>query len=371
MLIAGEALAVCLVAALVAQPRHLRPAAVGTGVYALVVVPWILLAVRPNVHPSLANYWRGYYLDGDGFAGGLGTRLQVLARGFQGLDARLVLLLLAVAAVVVVIRRPLVGALLVLPIVAAVVLAALEVAPLGTGRTDVYLFPSLALLVAVAVAEVAAMLAPRARWATGAIAGLSVLVLVIVVLAATPTPAVYKPCVDPPVIGSKFLRCAYPPEDLTPLVRKVEGARLPGDKIVVYSSAGYSYGLATRHAIDRVPDALSPTAWVVKVRDPNIVVLEPHRKDPEKWSRSARPDHRRLTARLGDRHAPLPGLARVEADDGGARLLAGSGARSSRRRAQPLRSLAAPDCHSLAVGSQQLLLLFPLAPRDQSRRTRW
>ena len=121
----------------------------------------MLLAVRPNVHAKLTDYWRGYYLDGNGFAGGLGTRLQVLAHGFQAISAPVVLLGLTVAAGIVLVRRPLVGLLLVLPTGVAVLLAAFAVAPIGTGRTDMYLFPSYALLVAVAVAEIAAMLAPR------------------------------------------------------------------------------------------------------------------------------------------------------------------------------------------------------------------
>ncbi len=283
-LIAGEALAVCLVAAWLSRPRQLRAAVIATAVFGLLVAPWMLLVVRPNIHPKLADYWRGFYLDGNGFAGGLGTRLQVMAHGFQALAAPLVLLVLAVALGIVLVRRPLVGCLLGLPTLAAVVLAALSLAPIGTGRTDVYLFPSWALLVAVAVAEIAAVMASRGSWATGATVGVVLAALVVVALAASPSPTKYKPCVDPPVVGSTLMRCAYPQEDLTPLVHQVERERRPGDKVVVYPSAGYAYGIATRYPIEKRPDVLAPTDWVVKVRGPNLVVLEAHRKDTEKWA---------------------------------------------------------------------------------------
>ena len=264
-LVAGEALVVCIAAAWLSKPRQLRAAAIGTGVFALVMVPWALLVVRPNVHPKLAAYWRGYFLDGSGLAGGLIPRMRAVAHGFQSLDTTFVLLCLAAAAVIVLVRRPFVGVLLALPLASAVVLAALRIAPIGTGRTDVYLFPSLALLIAVAVSEIASMLAPRGRWATAVVGGLAIGALVVVALVAAPA-------------------VAYPPEDLGPLVHIAEAARRPGDKIVVYPTAGFAYGIATRLPIQKRADVLSPTDWVVKVRDPNIVVLEAHRDDPEKWS---------------------------------------------------------------------------------------
>jgi hypothetical protein len=258
----GSALVVCIVATLRARPRILRAAVVGTCAYGVVVAPWLLLAVRPNVHDKLADYWRGHYLDGSGFAGGLGTRLGAVARAFQDLPAALVLLALAVAAGVVLVRRPLVGLLLVLPTLLAVVLAALTVVPLGTGRTDVYLLPSYALLVAVAVAEFVAMASARGRTIAVAV---TVVGFIGVALASSQT-VIY----------------AYP-EDLTPLVHLAERHRRPGDAIVVYPSAGYAYGIATRYPIERRSDDLAPTDWVVAVRGPDISVLQAHRKDPGKW----------------------------------------------------------------------------------------
>lgn len=264
-LVAGGALAVCIVAMLLARPRRLRPGIIATCVYLLVVGPWTVFVVRPNVHEKLADYWQLYFLDKKGFAGGLVPLSEAVARGFQHYEPRLVLCGLAIAAVIVLARRPLVGVLLVTPTLMAIALAALRIAPLGTGRTDIYLYPTYALLVAVAVAELGALRRGRWRWRWGMNA-VTVAGLVAVALAATPATSI-----------------EYPREDLTPLVRHVEQSRQPGDEIVVYPSAGYAYGIATRYSIEKRPDALAPTDWAVKVRGPDVVVLRAHRQDPAKW----------------------------------------------------------------------------------------
>jgi hypothetical protein len=238
---------------------------IGTSLFALVALPWLLLVVRPNVPENLADYWRDGFLDGDRFAGGLGPRLIAVARGFQGLDATFVLVVLLAAAVVVLARRPAVGALLVLPTVTAVLLAAFRLVPLGTGRTDIYLFPSYALLLAIATAEVGTMLSARgvpsfARSLT------MMLAIVGVVLVATP-------------IRSD----AYPREEVASLVRLVERERRPADVVVVYRNAAYAYGLSTRYPVARRPDPGSATGWSVKVDSPGVVVL---RAAPDRSSRS-------------------------------------------------------------------------------------
>jgi hypothetical protein len=282
----AAALGSCLLAALLTRPRRLSPAIVTCGAFVMVVLPWTVLAVQPNVFEKLTDYWRGYYLDGSGFAGGLYTRMSVLANGFQGIRSVAVLVVLGAAACFVLFRRPFLGVLLVSPTFVAIGLAALTVVPLGTGRTDVYLFPSLALLIAVAVAELAAMVPARARTSVALVA---VVAFVASVALAEPaldhsTSKTRGPCPDPPVEGSTLLRCPYPLEDLGPLVRFVESHRRAGDKILVYPSSGYAYGLATRYGIEKRDDPLAATGWVVKVNGPDVVILQAHREDPEKWT---------------------------------------------------------------------------------------
>jgi hypothetical protein len=264
-LLAATALAVCLVASFLTRPRRVRWAVVTAVSFGALVGPWMVLAVRPNVHQKLNDYWRGRFLDGDGFAGGIWPRLERLANGFQDVVEPLVLILLLAAVVLVLARRPLVGVLLVSPFVVALVLAALRVVPIGTGRTDVYLFPSFAFVIAVAVAEVGGFVPADRRWLVAVVASA---VFVVIVVAAAPAD-----------------ENTNIHEELTPLVQLAERERLPTDEILVYPSAGYAYGIATRYPISRRPDELAATDWVVHVNGPRITVLREHRRDPEKWAR--------------------------------------------------------------------------------------
>lgn len=252
---ACSSLVVCSAAALLARPRRIRPPVVATCVYGLVVGVWVLTAVKPNVASAqLTKYWRRRFLNGSGFAGGLFDRLEGVARGFQSLDTILVLVVVLIAAVLVLLRRPLVGSLLLAPTVVAIALCALTIVPLGTRRTDIYLFPSYALLIAVAVTEIASLL-PGRDWLIGA-ATIAVAVLIVVNAVTTTAPG-------------------YPQENLTPLVHMVEQQRRPGDVVVVYPKAQYAYGLATRYPIATRFDPSAGPGWVVDVRGPHIVVLRP------------------------------------------------------------------------------------------------
>jgi hypothetical protein len=252
---AVSALAVCSAAAFLARPRRIRPALVSTAVYGLVAGAWALIAVKPNLSSShLTEYWRRKFLDGDGFAGGLVDRLEDVAHGFQSLEALLVLAVLLIAAAFVLVRRTLLGALLVAPTVVAIALCALRIAPLGTGRTDIYLFPSYALLIAVAIGELVSLV-PGREWVIG-VAAITAAVLIALNATAAGTDA-------------------YPHENLTPLVHMVERRRQPGDAVVVYPKAQFAYGLATRYQIATRPDPTSGPGWIVQVRGPNVVVLRP------------------------------------------------------------------------------------------------
>ena len=260
---AGSAVAVGFVAALLARQRRMRPAVIASSIYGLVAGLWTVVAVKPNMSSSvLTDYWEGYFLDGSGFGGGVIARMEAVGRGFQEYDALLVLAGLLIAAALVLVRRPLVGLLLVTPTLVAIVLAASTLVPLGTGRTDIYLFPSYALLVAVAVAEIASLLPRQAR-----LVGVATLV----------------GAVGLALNATRLTDDAYPREELTPLVHVVEQQRQPGDVVVVYSQAGFAYGVATRYPIETVRDLSSGTGWVVKVNGPNIVVLPARGSNPWLW----------------------------------------------------------------------------------------
>ena len=254
--IAGAYLAGLVAAAL---GRRLRPALAATGGFALFAAVWWAAVIRHASTPALRAYWDDHYVDlGAGpvsAAGDLLAGLSGLARGFAALPPALAWTLLVVAAGVVVARRPRLALLLVGPPLAATVLATMELAPLGGGRTDIHLYPALALLVAVAVHLTAAR-APRPVGA-GAVA------VLVAVLAIGVTPA-------PP----------YPAEDVAPLVAAVEDLARPDDGIMVYSASRWAYALYTEHPVDLRRDRRSANGFDVTIGDERVAVLEPHRDAP-------------------------------------------------------------------------------------------
>jgi hypothetical protein len=236
---AGTVIAVCALVALSA--RSYRPPLVAAGAFAVVAGPWLLAVVSPNTNQDLVTrYWRGHYEL---------YRLRDVMRGFGPGDWLLVGLLVALAATIVLFRRPRVGILLVVPTLVATGFALLEIAPLGTQRTDIYLYPCYALLGAATLGELATI--GHGRW----IAAATALLIIVVVLAVS----------DPAGEG------VYPQEVMTPLVRLVERSRTADEPIVVYPLSGYAYGFASSYPITRERDAFAGPGWAV--RSPRAVVL--------------------------------------------------------------------------------------------------
>ena len=186
-----------------------KPAATfvaGAGLFWLVVL-------RDAVTGDLRRYWEHAYVPlGAGWAGDVVGALADLLDGFSPLPVPLTAIALVAAAVVLAARRPHVAAFLILPLVAAVALATVELSPLGGGRTDIWLYPALALGVAVAARPLPAPLLAAAA-------------LAVVVLAPSAGP--------------------YPVEDVRPLIEEMEAARRPGDAVLLYPAARFAYALYT------------------------------------------------------------------------------------------------------------------------------
>lgn len=192
-------------------------------------------------------------------AGDLAASTGKVLDGFTGLPVALGAAALFLAAVVVTVRRPLLAVLLLTPLAASAVLAGVGVAPFGGGRTDIHLYPSLALLVALGLHQALARLRrPPAAWA----ATLAALVLVAVPLRAAPP---------------------YPEEDLRPLVEVVESSAGPDDAIAVYSASRSGHALYTSAPVDLRPDPSSANGFAALVADPRVRVLGPHRDVPSRY----------------------------------------------------------------------------------------
>lgn len=241
------------------RPRALRPAVWSTAGFGVFAVGWWALVVRHASTPGLRAYWANRYVEvsaGPGAAAGdVVTGLAEVVQGFVALPRAPAAAALAAAAVVVVARRPLLAPLVVAPVVVAVALAALQLAPLGGGRTDIHLYPSLALLVALALHVVGSRL-PRPAAGT-----LVAVVAAALVLAVRPLPP-------------------YPDEDLRPLVAAVEQRARSGDAIAVYSASRWAYALYTSGPVELERDVTSANGFAVAIADERVEVLGPHRADP-------------------------------------------------------------------------------------------
>lgn len=236
-----------------AVPRPALLAGAGFGLFALA---WWAVVLRPVLSPALREYWSGQYVPLSGgvraAVSALGDRVEALFAGFSPVAPEVMLVAVLVAAVVVARRRPELAVLAAAPAVAAVGLAVAELAPLGGGRTDTYLYPCLALVVAVALDGL-----PRGvAWPVAVVA-------LVGLVAAAPVPG------------------PYPPEDLRPLVAELERARRPGDTVLVYSAARWAYGLYADPppTIDQAPDRMPGFELVLADADAHF--LNPGRERPE------------------------------------------------------------------------------------------
>ncbi|MBA2474479.1 MAG: glycosyltransferase family 39 protein [Actinobacteria bacterium] len=238
---------------------RLRIALVPSALAGAFTLLWWVLVLHPAVSPALTSFWRGYYIP---LGGGVGQALAAVsvtagrvathATGLRG--GEVAAALFAVAYGVVLWRRLLLGLLLLGPIAIAFLLATRDLAPLGTGRTDVYLYPALMMAVAVTV-DALARRAPRAT-------GVGALAAAVLLLFLAPTPV-------------------YPVDEVGPLVAEVEAKASPSDAIVAYPLASYQVALYTRRPIDLRRIDTTATGFTVDVRAKNVYT------PAEAWPRDA------------------------------------------------------------------------------------
>ncbi len=232
---------------------------VSAGVYGLFGLAWWRLVLDPAITDALTDYWRGFYVsavDFRSFGVSLGTALDRLAEGFSFVPPWLTLSALATALAILAYRRWVLAVLLAGPVLVAIVLATLRFAPLGTGRTDIYLYPGISLLAAAAAEGIHGRF-PRTT-------NFMVLVGVVPLLALAP--------------GVRF----YPGEDVRPLVEEVE-SRDTSDPVVVYSATRWAYALYTSNTVSIIPSGSTANGFDVDFRSGQVVVLGPHRAEPERY----------------------------------------------------------------------------------------
>lgn len=232
---------------------------------------WAIL-IRPGISQQVQDFWNDQYLPTDD---GLNRFLQqlriqlglVVEQMFSLRPVRALKLLLLGSALILVIRRRFVALLLVLPVVLTAVLAALEMAPLGGGRTDSHLLPALLLLVGLAASEVASAI--EERWNRNTMP-FQALVLIAVALWA---------------FADRVPGPAYPIQDIRPVVAELNDRRTSQEWVLIYYSSAWAYGMYTSTGVFVAPDdpALDSAIYQPGYVDPRHVLMGQRRSKPEEY----------------------------------------------------------------------------------------
>jgi hypothetical protein len=238
-----------IVAARTVEARARRGAYTAVGLYLVFAAVWWKIALQPHLGSALRHYWQAFYISSSnpgGVLGGLRSVAVRLAHGFSDLPSAITFIVFVAAAVVVVRTRPNLSILLLTPLLAAVVLALFSIAPIGTGRTDLYLYPVFALLIGVAVSEVS-----KRQWWGAYIA--VALVIGSVALARIPR--------------------TYPQEDMRQAVAVLNANMQPGDTIMVYSGGRYAFALYSPWPVSVFASKAQTNGFDVRIHRPHTDVL--------------------------------------------------------------------------------------------------
>jgi len=226
----------------------------------LFFITWWAFWLRPMANEYLREFWAYSFIP---LNKGIQAAVEVawidttyLLDGLTPLPVPLTVAFIALGTYLLVRRAPWLVALLLGPPAIALVAASIHLSPYGGGRTDIYLYPCLALLFAAPIDELCRLL-PQRTAVIGFLAALAPLVR------AHPT--------EP-----------YPAEDIRPIVRIVEAEAQKGDAVIVYPSDGYIYALYSRFEVRIVKSDLSLTGFTVTVDHPGVttLILVPHSDDP-------------------------------------------------------------------------------------------
>jgi hypothetical protein len=271
--LATAGLLAAAVAALLAR-RGTATAMVSITAYLVAALVWWQVVIEPRTTGALQTFWSDHFLrweDGAAsLAGQIVTALAELAGSLSGAPPQLVALAAVAGTAVAVFRRLELAVLVAAPIFGALLAAALELAPVGTGRTDSYLLPALALAVAFGAEEVVRARERGDRWAhmIGPWGPIGAVLVITAGLAVA-------------VDGQDT---SYPDQDLQPLVAVVEDEAADGDPIRVHPLSQWAYALYTRYPVELVPEEEQPTGFRPVFADERVDVFEPQRAHPERYA---------------------------------------------------------------------------------------
>ena len=228
---------------------------------AVAVLAYWGLYLRAAVPDGLYDYWESSFVrigSVPEFARSAASQTSKAADALLGLPASWGAAILAASALVILWRCWREALVVLAPFAATIAASALGLMPYGGGRTDIHLLAPALGAVGLALREATQH---RRRWGSAAAAAAAAAVL-----------AAGAARYEPPV---------YPGHDLRPLVEMVEARASPGDLVMVYPSARYSFALYTKAGIEIIADDDHLNGFTVDVPDPDVVVLKPSVEDPD------------------------------------------------------------------------------------------
>lgn len=273
-------------ATLSTPPRRLWPAAAGLATLALFGLLWWAWWLAPTANERLKDVWEEYFIPVDQGILTAATALKAgtrrLLEGMSPLPPHIAGALIAIGAILLARRTLWLAALCVVPLMIAVAMAAMQLAPYGGGRTEIYLYPSMALLLGAPVVVINQLLPARA-----AVVGF--------VVAAVQLTAAHN-------------ARPYPAEDVRSIVGIIEAKARKQDAVIVYPQDGYIYGLYSRYPIRFFDSDLSMTGFTVAIDHPGVttLILAPHSdyRLTQQYARGLRENSNAIRALFTRGHRP-------------------------------------------------------------------
>ncbi len=219
-------------------------AAASFATYVVAAGTWVLI-LSPRIPTDLTEYWDGRYIESLSDFPRIGQALGA-GLGLDGLLPAYVFGVIALLTAVWMARRALaVGILLIGPFIVAFALAAIERVPIGTGRTDIYLYPLLALGVSWLLSHGLGRI-----W-------MQVVLVFALVVTALPVPAPH-----------------YPADPARPLVETLVNNRRADDQVIANYGTLYSLAVYSPWMDGLIKDIPTVRGFMPRFEDPNVIGIE-------------------------------------------------------------------------------------------------
>ena len=227
------------------------------------IAVWIPLMSADAMNPALRLYWSKFYVIRTNGINGIAVSSLALAEHFvYGLTHRrfvFVVIAILAATIATARKRPVLTVFLWCPIFLIYMASLLGRAPFGGGRTDIFLYPLIAVLAALGTGEMLRLnkeMWHGKKWQRylGPVAAVAICILIV-----------------------RGARAAFPnhaEEDLRPLARHLMEEKKKGDVIVVYPAARYEWFLYSNEPFSIVPREKHPVAFPYTMEAADTIVLD-------------------------------------------------------------------------------------------------